>query len=122
MEGLSQLLKTIALIKKRLNPDLQREGILLTMYDRRNNLSFQVEQDIRGHFESEVFTTVIPRNVKLSEAPSHGKPAILYDINSAGAQAYMEVASELIKRMPAPDSRASGAPLAGRPQNIGGEL
>ena len=81
-----------------------------------------MEQDIRGHFESEVFTTVIPRNVKLSEAPSHGKPAILYDINSAGAQAYMEVASELIKRMPAPDSRASGAPLAGRPQNIGGEL
>jgi chromosome partitioning protein len=98
MEGLSQLLKTITLIKKRLNPELQREGILLTMYDRRNNLSFQVEQDIRGHFGAEVFTTVIPRNVKLSEAPSHGKPVILYDINSSGAQAYMEVASELIKR------------------------
>lgn len=98
MEGLSQLLKTISLIKKRLNPELHREGILLTMYDRRNNLSYQVEQDIRGHFGDEVFKTVIPRNVKLSEAPSHGKPVILYDINSSGSQAYMEVASELIKR------------------------
>lgn len=98
MEGLSQLLKTIALIKKRLNPGLAKEGILLTMYDRRNNLSFQVEQDIRGHFGDKVFKTVIPRNVKLSEAPSHGKPVILYDITSSGAQSYMEVASELIKR------------------------
>ncbi|MEY4630323.1 MAG: hypothetical protein RIQ81_443 [Pseudomonadota bacterium] len=98
MEGLSQLLKTITLIKKRLNPELQKEGILLTMYDRRNNLSFQVEQDIRSHFGDEVFKTVIPRNVKLSEAPSHGKPVILYDIGSSGAAAYMEVAAELIKR------------------------
>lgn len=98
MEGLSQLLKTISLIKKRLNPSLTKEGILLTMYDRRNNLSHQVEQDIRGHFGDEVFKTVIPRNVKLSEAPSHGKPVILYDITSSGAQAYMEVATEMIKR------------------------
>ena len=98
MEGLSQLLKTIALIKKRLNPDLEREGILLTMYDRRNNLSHQVEQDIRSHFGAEVFDVVIPRNVKLSEAPSHGKPVILYDINSAGATAYMETARVLIRR------------------------
>jgi chromosome partitioning protein len=98
MEGLSQLLKTVTLIKKRLNPDLEKEGILLTMYDRRNNLSFQVEQDIRAHFGAEVFKTVIPRNVKLSEAPSHGKPVILYDIGSSGAAAYMEVASEIIKR------------------------
>lgn len=98
MEGLSQLLKTISLIKKRLNPELQREGILLTMYDRRNNLSHQVEQDIRSHFASEVFATVIPRNVKLSEAPSHGKPIILYDISSVGANAYMEVARDIIRR------------------------
>ncbi len=98
MEGLSQLLKTIALIKKRLNPALEREGILLTMYDRRNNLSHQVEQDIRSHFGDEVFPVVIPRNVKLSEAPSHGKPVILYDINSTGATAYMEVARLLIRR------------------------
>ncbi len=98
MEGLSQLLKTIALIKKRLNPALEREGILLTMYDRRNNLSSQVEQDIRAHFGEEVFSVVIPRNVKLSEAPSHGKPVILYDINSTGATAYMELARQLIRR------------------------
>lgn len=98
MEGLSQLLKTVALIKKRLNPNLEREGILLTMYDRRNNLSHQVAQDIRSHFKDEVFPVVIPRNVKLSEAPSHGKPVILYDINSAGAASYIEAARVLVRR------------------------
>lgn len=98
MEGLSQLLKTISLIKRRLNPELAREGILLTMYDRRNNLCHQVEQDIRTHFGSEVFESVIPRNVRLSEAPSHGKPVILYDINSTGSVAYMDVARELLRR------------------------
>ncbi len=98
MEGMSQLLKTISLIKKRLNPALEREGILLTMYDRRNNLSHQVEQDIRAHFGDEVFPNVIPRNVKLSEAPSHGKPIILYDINSSGATAYMEAARYIVKK------------------------
>jgi chromosome partitioning protein len=98
MEGLSQLLKTVGLIKKRLNPNLEREGILLTMYDRRNNLSHQVEQDIRQHFGEEVFETVIPRNVKLSEAPSHGKPVILYDISSTGAAAYMNVARQLLRK------------------------
>ncbi len=108
MEGLSQLLKTISLIKKRLNPALEREGILLTMYDRRNNLSHQVEQDIRQHFGDEVFPVVIPRNVKLSEAPSHGKPVILYDINSTGATAYMEVARLLIRRYPTADQAPQG--------------
>jgi len=98
MEGLSQLLKTTALIKKKINPNLEREGILLTMYDRRNNLSHQVEQEIRAHFGDEVYKTIIPRNVKLSEAPSHGKSIILYDINSAGAVAYMAAAKELIRR------------------------
>ena len=98
MEGISQLLKTISLIKKRLNPSLEREGILLTMYDRRNNLSHQVEQDIRAHFQGEVFDVVIPRNVKLSEAPSHGKPVILYDIGCAGSSAYMDMARLLIRR------------------------
>ena len=98
MEGLSQLMTTTSLIKKKLNPELKREGILLTMYDRRNNLSHQVDQEIRGHFAKEVFDVVIPRNVKLSEAPSHGKPIILYDISSPGAQAYLQLASQIIKR------------------------
>ncbi len=102
MEGLSQLLKTITLIKRRLNPTLEKEGILLTMYDRRNNLCHQVEQDIRTHFGKEVFQTVIPRNVRLSEAPSHGKPVILYDINSAGSVSYMDVAREILKRYSKP--------------------
>lgn len=122
MEGLSQLLKTISLIKKRLNPELEREGILLTMYDRRNNLSHQVEQDIRAHFGTEVFEVVIPRNVKLSEAPSHGKPVILYDINSAGATAYMEAARVLIRRHTPgggtePEAKAK-APKQRRPETI----
>lgn len=98
MEGLSNLLHTISLIQKRLNTALVREGILLTMYDRRNNLCHQVEQEIRAHFAKEVFEVTIPRNVKLSEAPSHGKPVILYDINSSGAVSYMELARELIRR------------------------
>ncbi len=100
LEGLSQLLKTTSLIQKRLNPGLQREGILLTMYDRRNNLCQQVEEEIRKHFGDEVFTTVIPRNVKLSEAPSHGMPIILYDFGSRGNQAYMDVANEILDRYP----------------------
>ncbi len=98
MEGLSQLIKTIGLIKKRLNPNLQKEGILLTMYDKRNNLSYQVEQEVREHFKNEVFNVVIPRNVKLSEAPSYGKPIILYDITSSGACAYMSLANEILKK------------------------
>lgn len=99
MEGLSQLLQTSALIQKRLNPTLGREGILLTMFDRRNNLSHQVEREIRSHFKDEVFETTIPRNVKLSEAPSHGKPAILYDGSSNGASAYMDFSKELLQRL-----------------------
>lgn len=109
MEGLSQLLKTISLIKRRLNPELAREGILLTMYDRRNNLCHQVEQDIRSHFGGEVFESVIPRNVRLSEAPSHGKPVILYDINSTGSVAYMDVARELLRRHTRKPTAASKA-------------
>lgn len=98
MEGLSQLVKTTSLIKKRLNPRLEREGILLTMFDRRNNLSSQVEQEIRSHFPNEVFKAVIPRNVRLSEAPSHGKPALIYDRSSAGSQAYWDFSQELLAR------------------------
>jgi chromosome partitioning protein len=96
MEGLSQLLKTIRLIKRHLNPGLAIEGILLTMFDIRNNLSHQVADEVRTHFKDKVFKTIIPRNVKLSEAPSHGKPILLYDINSKGAESYLSLAKEIL--------------------------
>ena len=96
MEGLSQLMNTIRLIQKELNPRLKIHGILLTMFDSRNNLSHQVSEEIRRHFTDQVFTTVIPRNVRLSEAPSHGLPVLLYDISSRGATAYLELAKEII--------------------------
>lgn len=96
MEGLSQLMNTIRLIQKELNPRLKIHGILLTMFDARNNLSHQVCEEIRRHFNDQVFTTVIPRNVRLSEAPSHGLPVLLYDISSRGATAYLELAKEII--------------------------
>ena len=98
MEGLSQILKTINLIQQGLNSSLTIEGILLTMYDARNNLSRQVADEIRAHFPKETFETVVPRNVRLSEAPSHGKPICLYDITSKGATSYMELAKEMIGR------------------------
>jgi chromosome partitioning protein len=96
MEGLGHLLKTMELIKKRLNPTLYLGGILLTMYDSRNLLSRRVSEDVRGHFGQLVFRTFIPRNVRLSESPSHGLPIILYDIKSRGAISYMELADEII--------------------------
>ena len=96
MEGLSQLLKTIRLIKDNLNPRLKIEGILLTMVDKRNNLSHQVTEEVRKHFSTLVFNTVIPRNVRLSECPSFGKPIILYDAGSRGAESYLELAREII--------------------------
>ncbi len=98
MEGLTKILKTIRLVKKAFNPTLEIEGILLTMFDTRNNLSRQVSEEIRSHFGKTVFDTVIPRNVRLSEAPSHGKPIILYDIASRGAVGYLDLARELIER------------------------
>lgn len=98
LEGLSQLLQTIKAVKMGLNPTLNLAGILLTMYDKRNSLSQQVEDEVRMHFEGSVFNTVIPRNVRLSEAPSHGKPILLYDIRSKGAQCYLALARELIER------------------------
>jgi len=96
MEGLSQLLKTIRLIKNNLNPGLKIEGILLTMFDKRNNLSHQVAEEVRKHFEGMVFDTVIPRNVRLSECPSFGKPIILYDADSRGAESYLNLAKEIL--------------------------
>ncbi len=96
LEGISQILRTIDLIRKRLNPGLEIEGILLTMFDPRNRLSHQVEEEVRRHFREKTFSTVIPRNVRLSESPSFGKPVILYDIQSKGALSYMELAKEMI--------------------------
>ena len=97
MEGLSQLINTVRLIQRELNPGLSIHGILLTMFDARNNLSHQVSDEIRKHFSTQVFETMIPRNVRLSEAPSHGLPALLYDISSRGAKAYLDLASEIIR-------------------------
>jgi chromosome partitioning protein len=97
MEGMSQLMNTIRLIQKELNPRLTIRGILLTMFDGRNNLSHQVSEGIRQHFNDLVFQAVIPRNVRLSEAPSHGLPVLLYDITSRGATAYLELAKEIIE-------------------------
>jgi len=96
LEGLGQLLKTIRLIKQSLNPKLEIEGILLTMFDSRNNLAHQVAQEVRKHFKEKVFRTIIPRNIRLSEAPSYGKPILLYDVHSKGAESYLNLAREIM--------------------------
>lgn len=98
LEGLAQIITTVKMVKRGLNPMLRLGGILLTMYDNRNNLSQQVADEVREHFGESVFKTVIPRNVRLSEAPSYGKPIILYDVNSKGAKSYLSAAKELIGR------------------------
>ena len=99
LEGLTDLMKTIELVKGSVNPDLTINGILLTMHDSRNNLAHDVEREIRTHFGELVFQTVIPRNVRLSEAPSHGKPVLLYDVKSKGAESYLELAREFLNRV-----------------------
>ena len=98
LEGISSLMNSVKLIKENYNPDLRVEGILLTMVDKRNSLSALVEKDVRDHFGSMVYKTTIPRNVKISEAPSHGKPAILYDVNCSGSMAYIGLAREIINK------------------------
>ncbi|MFC0284461.1 ParA family protein [Camelimonas abortus] len=98
LEGLSQLLKTVEQVKAALNPRLTIHGVVLTMFDPRNNLSNQVVDDVRRYMGQKVYDTVIPRNVRVSEAPSHGKPALLYDFKCAGSQAYLKLASEVIAR------------------------
>ncbi len=101
LEGISQLMRTIDMVRHRLNPGLALEGIVLTMVDRRNNLSEQVAADVRGHFGNQVYETSIPRNIRITEAPSHGLPVLLYDFRSSGAQAYLNLASEFLKRQKA---------------------
>ena len=96
MEGLGQLMETVRLVQQELNPLLTINGILLTMFDGRNNLCHQVSDEIRSHFGDKVFTTVVPRNVKLSEAPSYGQPVLMYAIGSRGSQAYMDLAEEVV--------------------------
>ena len=98
LEGLSQLLKTIDLVRESLNPSLEIQGIVLTMFDKRNKLSDQVADDVRATLGEKVYTTVIPRNVRISEAPSHGVPALVYDLRCPGSQAYIKLAGELIQR------------------------
>ena len=100
LEGLRSLLETITLIRERLNPDLAIEGLLLTMFDSRNRLCHQVAEEVRQFFPHQVFDTVIPRNVRLSESPSHGLPVVLYDPSCRGAQSYMELAREITRREP----------------------
>ena len=98
LEGLSHLLRTVERVRASFNPGLEIQGVVLTMFDRRNNLSGQVESDVRGHLGDKVYTTVIPRNVKVSEAPSFGKPALIYDHNCPGSLAYINLAREVIQR------------------------
>ncbi len=107
LEGLSQLLQTVERIQKRFNPDLSIMGVALTMYDRRNRLTEQVADDVRSCLGGLVFDTVIPRNVRLSEAPSHGLPALVYDHKCSGSEAYMALARELIGRLPAKEELAA---------------
>ena len=110
LEGLARLLETRDLVRAQLNPALELEGIALTMVDMRNNLSRQVESEVRQHFGAKVYRTRIPRNVRLSEAPSHGKPILLYDIHSRGAVAYLKLAEEMLSNIPREeDATASNA-------------
>jgi chromosome partitioning protein len=98
LEGLSHLTKTIDRVRKNYNPGLELHGVILTMYDKRNNLSTHVAEDVRKYFGDKVYNTMIPRNVRLSEAPSFGLPAIVYDMSCAGARAYISLAGEVLKR------------------------
>jgi chromosome partitioning protein len=98
LEGLSQLMRTIDMVKQSLNPSLEIQGLVLTMFDRRSALSGQVANDVRAHFGDKVYDSVIPRNVRVAEAPSFGKPALIYDLKCAGSQAYLRLAKEVVKR------------------------
>lgn len=98
LEGITDLIRNINQIKRKFNPDLELQGVVLTMYDKRNNLTQMVEEDVRNFFGKKVYQTVIPRNVKVSEAPSHGKPVLIYDFKCPGSQAYISLAGEVLKR------------------------
>jgi len=106
LEGLSQLLYTVDLVKKGLNPQLETEGILLTMFDGRANIAHQVEQEVRGYFKDLVFGSMVPRNVRLAECPSFGKPILLYDIKSKGCESYLALGNEIMRREKGPRAAA----------------
>jgi len=112
LEGLSQLLSTIRMVQKHLNPDLRIEGVLLTMYDKRLNLSGQVAEEAMSYFGEKVYETIIPRNVRLSECPSFGKPVLLYDIQSVGAKSYLKLAKEVIEKQDAREEKRERSPVA----------
>jgi chromosome partitioning protein len=112
LEGLAGLLETVSAVRQQLNSHLELEGIVLTMADLRNNLSRQVEHEVRAHFGERVFRALIPRNVRLSEAPSHGKPVLLYDVHSKGATSYLQLAEEILSRLGPADSPREPPPLA----------
>ena len=107
LEGLSQLMRTVDLVRGSLNPTLEIQGVVLTMYDKRNSLSEQVALDVRSHFGDKVYDTVIPRNVRVSEAPSFGKPVLIYDLKCAGSQAYLKLAKEVVARERARQTQAA---------------
>ena len=109
LEGLSHLVRTIQRVKRNLNPDLEIQGIVLTMFDSRNNLCDMVARDVRAYMGATVYDTMIPRNVRVSEAPSHGKPVLLYDFRCAGSQAYIRLAREVLRR----EQAGHGNPGAG---------
>jgi chromosome partitioning protein len=115
LEGLAGLLETLEAVRRSLNPGLALEGILLTMADLRANLARQVENEVRSHFGATVFSTVIPRNVRLSEAPSHGKPVVLYDAHSRGATSYLQLAQELLDRLALPKPPPQPPPAPATP-------
>jgi chromosome partitioning protein len=119
LEGLAGLLETIDVVRQQLNPGLALDGIALTMADGRNNLCRQVEQEVRSHFGGQVFETVIPRNVRLSEAPSHGKPVLLYDAHSRGATCHLRLAEEILARLALGTLRQPPPPLPGREREQG---
>jgi len=106
LEGLGQLVNTIGLVKKKLNPELDIEGIVLTMFDPRRNLSLQVVDEVKKHFKNKVYPVMIPRNVRLSEAPSHGLPIIMYDVNSKGTECYSELAHMVVNGIPKRDIKS----------------
>jgi chromosome partitioning protein len=121
LAGISQLLNTIRLVQQNFNPDLALDGVLLTMYDSRLNLCRQVAKDAKEYFGAKVFKTVIPRNVRLAEAPSFGKPILMYDVQSVGAKSYLSVAQELLRRAESPES-ASDVPLPRGATRAAGEV